>query len=74
MTTKTQLRDAYIARLQATYDWYVDGSRPLALAHAAVTEALSGGLKLDGLCWNQALRECGLSTFITRKALSELPE
>jgi hypothetical protein len=72
MTSKATLKARYIANLQATYPFYVEGSRPLQLANEAADAALAGTLKLKGECWDKALKECGLPKGITLKALAGL--
>lgn len=73
MATKSAVKTVYIAQLQARYPFYTEGSRPLELAHQAADAALSGAMKLDGECWDNALQACGLSKRITLKALAALP-
>jgi len=70
---KESIRASYIALLQETYPFYVEGSRPLALAHVAADAALAGKVKLKGDCWEMALIANGLSPRITLKALAALP-
>lgn len=74
MGTKTKIKARYIALLKVRYPLYTEGSRPLALAHDAADAALTGKIKLEGECWEQAVREVsGLSRW-TMCQLSELPE
>lgn len=73
MTTKTELRAAYIANLQAAYPFYTEGSRPLMLAHEAVDAALDGAMHLSGASWFKALHQCGLPKTITLTMLKALP-
>ncbi len=74
MATKSAIKAAYIAALQATYAFYTEGSRPLALANEAADSALSGKMKLKGACWDVALKANGLHPSITLRELAELPE
>lgn len=73
MTTKAKLKADYIANLQNTYPYYAPGSRALELANLAVDRTLAGELNLQGDQWLRTLRDNGLSIYITRKALAELP-
>lgn len=45
---KNKIKALYIQKLQATYPFYVDGSRPLELANQAADKALAGKVKLEG--------------------------
>lgn len=73
MTTKTAIKSAYIAALQAAYPFYEEGSRPLELAHKAADAALNGVQTIKGECWDKALEACGLSKWATLKELAALP-
>lgn len=74
MTTKAKLKAAYIAALKRNYSFYIEGSKPLELAHIAIDKALSGKMRLQGDSFDEALKESGLPKNITLKALSQLPE
>lgn len=70
MATKSAIKAAYIAALQATYAFYTEDSR----ANEAADSALSGKMKLKGACWDAALKANGLRPSITLRELAELPE
>lgn len=71
---KNKIKALYIQKLQATYPFYVDGSRPLELANQAADKALAGKVKLQGECWESAVREAtGLKTW-TMATLAGLEE
>lgn len=72
MATKAQVKATYIAQLQARYEFYTDGSRPLDMASKAADAALAVTMKLKGDAWEAALKECGLSPRITLKDLEAL--
>jgi hypothetical protein len=75
MTTKLQIRKAYIRNLQAAYPLYGEGSPGLDRITEALDHAFMGLVKLDGKVWLQTLKECGLSKGCnTRKYLAALPE
>lgn len=70
---KSKIKALYIQKLQATYPFYIEGSRPLELANQAADKALAGKLKLEGECWESAVREAtGLKTW-TKKMIEGLP-
>lgn len=71
--TKTAIKAAYIANLQAAYPFYAHGSRPLALANEATDKALAVKMKLEGGCWFSALASNGVQKSATMKMLAELP-
>ena len=73
MSNKSAIKASYIANLKATYPFYVEGSRPLALAHDAADKALSGAMKLKGECWDKALSDNGMSPRVTLAQLAALP-
>jgi len=71
---KSAIKKLYIEKLQSTYPFYAEGSKPLAMANQAADAALSGKIKLDGDCWNSAVKEVtGLSRW-TMRNLAELPD
>lgn len=72
--TKTKLKADYIANLQATYPFYTEGSKPLALANLAADAALAGKTKLEGDCWFATLRANNLQKATTLKMLAALPD
>jgi len=71
--TKASIKAAYIANLKRTYAFYVEGSRPLALAHEAADKALSGTMKLKGKCWDDALVQHNLHPSTPMRVLAALP-
>jgi hypothetical protein len=74
MGTKTEIKARFIALIKVRYPFYTEGSRSLALANDAANAALAGKIKLEGECWEQAVKEVsGLSRW-TMRQLSELPE
>lgn len=72
--TKSEIKRAYIANLQATYPFYVEGSRPLKLANEAADLALAGKIRLEGDCWYAALAPAGLNSRSTKAQIAALPE
>lgn len=70
---KQAIKTLYIQKLQAAYPFYTEGSRPLELAAQAADKALAGSVKLEGDCWNEAVREVTGLTRWTMRALAELP-
>lgn len=71
---KAAIKSAYIAKLQQTYPFYTDGSRPLELAEMAARQALAGQLNLKGECWSTAVTDVTGWTRWTMRQLAGLPE
>jgi hypothetical protein len=72
--TKSSIKESYITTLKNLYPFYVEGSRPLDLAHKAADQALAGKMKLEGEAWFQTLLLHGIDRRATMRFLSELPD
>jgi hypothetical protein len=76
MTTRTdKIVSLYVEKMQSTYDWARKGDatseRGLSMGADAARKACAGKLKLEGDCWNSAIREAGFTGPYTAKALAE---
>jgi hypothetical protein len=71
---KKAIKNLYIRKLQSTYDFYQEGSRPLELANLAAERALAGDLKLEGDSWNAAVTEITGWSRWTMRDLKNLPD
>lgn len=71
---KKAIKRRYIELLQATYPFYIEGSKSLAMAKDAADNALNGMLKLEGVCWERAVNEISGLRQWTNRDLANLPD
>lgn len=75
MNRTDKIVSLYIEKMKSAYDWARKGDavseRGLSMGADAARKACEGKLKLEGDCWNAAIREAGFSGPYTMRALAE---